>query len=1092
MNTQTFLNELASMTHAGRMQRMVQVGQASRTDPARATLIETLSRGDTYERRLAITACFGSRDGAHGLRALQDASRVVRGMAIKAAALAASDEQLRDGLPLVNPAMRYKVLVHLKQQKRQSPIDAFVQQLAEAHDPALSALLSLASPRIVEAQIAAVADYAGRSDWVRLAKKHPAIVAAVVQAWAGRIEYSDNRLIWIANAILTPLAKVEPDLALTVVQGLVRTTPLDRLSFWRAVQRRPNEALALILQQEDGLPADTPRLARQPRGIWFTSRAWAYIIPRLTTANLTALLAQRSDIAGGGETRAFWFGKLPPVIRQELWQRYQLAWREKDGTIPVALIELLPQPFRIEEARRHVTIPILQTQPTRLLPYAACLPWEEAQQVVAESMKAQEGEARALAWRSLAGVVRYERSRLGEMLTMMQARRHEQDPVRLAMIQGLVELPTPAFQPEHLAAVAQLLKDGLDAADLSHSTAQEMGDLLLKLLPTYTEWALMWLTNLARSRGQVVSYRNRITRLPDTTAQRLITALLPVFNAWQQREREAPLLAFAEEIGRKLRLVPSFLDVLEEMVHSASFTHHRVRALWILVREDRKRAARLIPELIREDGSWMTQFPVYDYIHRYRQDLLTPYLGQSAYRGLFGTGQTRFVLPVMDGFVRWTPAQQSVFSRILVEVVGDSERDTPAVSTVIRQLGKLVYLPPTRLIPFARDAREPVKVAVLRALGRYDGGQGVPMLMEALNDDRARYAIYALRHAVLEMPPERAREVLNQVSPDKVTVAKEVLRLLGDLRTETAYQDLLAWDARPLHRDVRVALVRALWEHLEREETWVILQRAAQSEEYAVAAIASRIPAERLSGEGQRRLLEILARLLNHPNVGVRQRTLNRLIELPIADPEGKLLGEIEQSLFSTLPDEVKLAANAMLATYATRDAARLATIVQKLLLRRQSLKLVVNTFAERVRYAPARFRAATGAVLSVLATDGVTASLQAQLILAGVEWNELVPAIIRLYEAGGVHYESIKAIHTAVAWRVNHAEGEAQAAETVLGAHDAPMPRYIGLLFLNAIGDKHGWTVERIEALEAYRRDRDMMVASAAQFIFWKGEPIS
>ena len=52
---------------------------------------------------------------------------------------------------------------------------------------------------------------------------------------------------------------------------------------------------------------------------------------------------------------------------------------------------------------------------------------------------------------------------------------------------------------------------------------------------------------------------------------------------------------------------------------------------------------------------------------------------------------------------------------------------------------------------------------------------------------------------------------------------------------------------------LRVALLRALWEHLEREETWPILERAAASADAALATMAGRTPAERLSRVAERR-----------------------------------------------------------------------------------------------------------------------------------------------------------------------------------------------------------------------------------------------
>lgn len=60
----------------------------------------------------------------------------------------------------------------------------------------------------------------------------------------------------------------------------------------------------------------------------------------------------------------------------------------------------------------------------------------------------------------------------------------------------------------------------------------------------------------------------------------------------------------------------------------------------------------------------------------------------------------------------------------------------------------------------------------------------MPTLIEAMNDDRARIAIYALRRSLLEMPVSRALLLLRAVPLEKVTVAKEVVRLLGELPTQ--------------------------------------------------------------------------------------------------------------------------------------------------------------------------------------------------------------------------------------------------------------------------------------------------------------------
>lgn len=117
----------------------------------------------------------------------------------------------------------------------------------------------------------------------------------------------------------------------------------------------------------------------------------------------------------------------------------------------------------------------------------------------------------------------------------------------------------------------------------------------------------------------------------------------------------------------------------------------------------------------------------------------------------------------------------------------------------------------------------------------------------------------------------------------RVTVAKDVIRLLSDLPAGAGYADLLAMAGEELHRDVRVALLRAFWEHLERPETWPILETASRDPDPAVTAGVIRIPAERVSAETQRRLAALLVSLLAHPAAQVRHDTLARCATLHTA-----------------------------------------------------------------------------------------------------------------------------------------------------------------------------------------------------------------
>ena len=146
------------------------------------------------------------------------------------------------------------------------------------------------------------------------------------------------------------------------------------------------------------------------------------------------------------------------------------------------------------------------------------------------------------------------------------------------------------------------------------------------------------------------------------------------------------------------------------------------------------------------------------------------------------------------------------------------------------------------------------------------------------------------------MSTTRALAILRGVPRHRVTVAKEVIRLLGELPGGAAYADLLAMAGEDVYRDVRVALLRALWDHLERPETWPVLEQAATSDDPAIAAGVIRIPADRRAPETLRRLARLLATLLEHPAPQVRLDTLQRCATLPMTDPDRVLLPPLFQA----------------------------------------------------------------------------------------------------------------------------------------------------------------------------------------------------
>lgn len=472
------------------------------------------------------------------------------------------------------------------------------------------------------------------------------------------------------------------------------------------------------------------------------------------------------------------------------------------------------------------------------------------------------------------------------------------------------------------------------------------------------------------------------------------------------------------------------------------------------------------------------------YLHRYRQDLLTPFLGQHTYSGRFSTGHTRIVLALQDGFYRWTPQQQDLFAHSLLALVNDEKQPTSIQMHAIHRLASMPAIDPSYIIMYADDKRQPVRDTALRALGRLDAGQGIPTLLETLNDDRARIAIYALRHALLSMPQSEALRLLRSVPLVRVTVAKEVVRLIGDLSSDAAFQELQAMNSQELYRDVRVALLRALWPYVERPETWEIFTRAAQSPDTALARAVIPIPADGLSPLAQRRLATLLASVLAHPEPEVRIQVLQRCMQNPLTDYDHTLLPALLASLNSRIPDEYIWAAKALFTLYADKDASLVADTIRNLLNNRRTLQIVIENFVSTLSIDRQRLLPTTRAILTTLSQDQLTLSLRLEMILWGLPWEEVAPQLIQI--ADRLHADALVKTELAIQRVARRPDADLLSMETTLATSNDERLRRLALAALLAQSTQsNGWSDALVARLHTYRRDPSPLVAEAAQFTF-------
>ena len=1169
--------ELSSTHYTARFRRMVELGRRAPTDPGARAALDGLSQGDAYERRLALAAQFTRRDGAEVLRATSDASSRIRSLAFRLVALACDDTQVLEALKMAHAMRRENVLLQrLVKRERQGVIDAYLDWLA-ARDGVtdFADAVPLGTPAGIRRHLERALKKPSYRFWGRMARFAPDILGEVLASYLKAVPGEPDPVTrMLVNGYLARIADQAPDAALELFELLLSRRIQPDAEAWKwLVMRRPEAALVLLRRHEHAtafwkqFAKAAPHLSVESLA-WLVRRAPGSLGDAKTLLPLLSESARRAVVEGwcaAVDVAPDWGTELlgsitDTAVREHVYSRWSVAARNRDGVISLERLRALPLDLREREARRHLgEVVALGTRPQQRMEYARLLPWDEALAALQSYLGHPEGGVRGAALTTLLaipGLRPDEPALVDRALPLVLARKNEQDPVRAAMLGALVKWPRRVWRREHTEAVGRMVRDALDAADLSHGTAQLAEALVLRTFAREPAWGATWLATLLKERGRLYSFRLG-EHLTDDEVRAAAPQLLGIAKVWAQREQGGPLLLLVQSLGERAGLVEGLPDVIVAVRDETPWSglalglsqwlskHGRARfeetlgttvrrwydrgwrseiislaasqeegevlhvelvsglervalrlgdeapaALKVLHQKAWTAFDRLLPALLKADASVICFSVVHDYLHHRRQDLLTPFLGAPVIKGRFATGKSGWLLSFDGGFFRWTAEQCATYSASVGRMLDDPERDTPTLLWATSLLAAIDWAPMDRLCSLADDTRPAVQERAIRVMSRCDQGQGVPTLLRCLEDARARIAIYGLRRAFNGMPPSRVVSLLSEVPLTKVTVAKEVVRLLGELRSDAAYARLLELDGLQLHRDVRIAMLRALWDHLDREPTWAVLTRAVEGADWVMASRVGDIPANRLTETSDRRLSALLGRVLARPEPEARIDLLQRAAYLSVKDAERTFLSACGARLGSPYDDEVAAAMRAILHRSDERDLERLEGMLDAVAPDRRALSVALGQLLSLQVKSRASYMQAASAAERVLSRDSRLAPLRVRCAAAALAPVALAERLAHMGEAGHLHSDALEACRDVVNG-VNAAELE--AVEARLAASPSAEARRVAVWCLvRDAGPGRGWTPERLARLARMQEDPSPLVSGAAQVVFPPREMVS
>ena len=865
---------LDDLSFSERLRAAAALARGHADDPALPRTIDAMLAAGAHEGMLAVVMAQAVRDRTRLVAAIGHRSLLVRRAAIEA--MLRTDPVPEDSLTLpalvhaLPPALRRALLKAIVRSGRREVGRALFAGVLERHGPREAAmLLPVLEDSTLRAHLPGLAHAIG--SWRSLYLRHPAAVVAHLEARLTEAAPRDQPGVWQHHhAVIAALAERGGAALLDLLDRFGESCPVHLL--WARLgelARADAERLVTLLER--------PRM-RDMAGRAGLPRRLLNQIGRFTPAQrirLARLLGERPELL------ALLLKVVAPAQREALLAEATAGQELAQRIWPDVLLDSLPRALRRREATRMCTLAPVRADPDRVQALSAYLDLAAAELALDPALRAADAALRGPAIARLIACAGREGTMTTTLARLAPRLKNDQDPVRLQAFTALALVPPAVFMAADADSLRALVVAATEARDTSHATRQQIQQLAFRLIRTHagvTGDALFQagLDVLVRLAGQTqsLSLPDLSRGLPRRTAPEIVAALGPRIAAANAREQPALVIALGTALGRRAHGLTALTALLEPLRDSKP-DHIAMQAITLLLSDPRTRDER-VRALLAWDGSVIAIHPVLMHLHLRRQAWLDPYLDGTPVSGRFRTGRTIFVLGVASGFHRWLPRQQQAFARLLARAGHDKGQASINRATVIARLARLPITIVADFDPYLQSREVPVIEAALGALAWMDApADALPVLLEHLDGDRARVAMYALpRVARFIDGATLAAALLDLIAGPgrKVTVRKEALRLLGEHRSAASVPALLAALARPdLHKDVAIAVGHAARSLLDDPRALEILASLAASPEPDIARSLLDPRPELLPAPARPGYAALVLGLMRHPDLAIRR-----------------------------------------------------------------------------------------------------------------------------------------------------------------------------------------------------------------------------
>lgn len=865
------LEALDSLGYTARMSTIALLGRDCKDNPAYSALLQSLLAGGFYEAQLALTGADATGDAQAVTAALRHEAAGVRkraaGLLAKWATPAAMEEEAVRMSKECRCQLWRGISIHGRREaaERLLPL-VFARWGAQE----AAALLPACGEETVYRWLRTIGY--SLQNWQPITKRYPGLVAEYFRETLAKASSKEKGNIWWRfSSAMEMLSLLQPDavLACALEDGPQDSLPpVLRTYMGNFMATHADQVHRLLVREASrsdllsfGIPVGVLRKKKA-----FSLEQWSQLAAIL--AEQPFYMARLLHTLAPSQRAAVFAAAYPEPTRQGR------VWEE-------ALLDELPHDLREQEAVRMLGLREIKDNRQESLRITACRSIRHARSTLEQASSVSPADERAMGLTCLVKSTVLSREGMTETLLFLTRIKNDQDPVRLAAMTALAASPASLYSAEQLPALTLLVDSVVEARDSSYATRAATEKLAFILLRHHAgepgnalfAFALQTLVKLVKVSGQFALPSFEHLHLPHSVEAALFDEIYTSAAGDIRRENYRLVLQLARALGKRGYNLPKLQHLLEEATQAKNdATAAQAARYWLA--PPKTRDARVRALLDRDPSFIVVEEVLHHLIHK-RQEWLDSFISGVPVKGKLLSGKTVYLLPAMRDFYRWLPRQQQAFAMLLTRVVRDGKRNMFERTHALRRLAQLPDVSFAPMLDLLAHKEVAIAEAALYALSLTETPeQALPYLLDHLDGDRARVAMYAIPRCMRRMSPTLLAACLQELLDRdklKITVRKEAVRLLGAYRNGESVPLLLRELDKPqVHKDVQIAIGHAARQLLDDERSWDLLKTLAASPERDVVNSLLTQNSRELPQDQRPRYLAFIVGLAAHSDAEVR------------------------------------------------------------------------------------------------------------------------------------------------------------------------------------------------------------------------------